>query len=108
LPEQKDIVSAVIGASSSLAGLLLVFCGFLFAQASSFPPATTDDAVIEKYRNTARAGLWPFLISLAIAAIGAAWMLWPSKWSFAISVGMFFVLLGWTGVYAMIAVRKYL
>ncbi len=52
----KDIVTTILGASVGLAGLLLVFSGFLFAQAEAFPRATTDNATINKFK---KAGLAP-------------------------------------------------
>jgi hypothetical protein len=35
MPEPKDTIIAILGASGALAGLLLVFTGFIFAQAAS-------------------------------------------------------------------------
>lgn len=49
----KDLVIAILGGSVALAGLLLVFSGFLFAQAESFPPEHTDDATINRYKSAA-------------------------------------------------------
>jgi hypothetical protein len=48
--EPKDVIIAVLGASVAISGLLLVFCGFLFAQASSFPPSTEKEK--DGYENS--------------------------------------------------------
>jgi hypothetical protein len=48
MPEPKDVVIGILGASGALAGLLLVFGGFIFAQAASFP-ASTDDKITERH-----------------------------------------------------------
>jgi len=73
----KDVMLGVLGASVALGGLLLVFCGFVFAQAASFPPATTDDSKIESYKRAGRLGLWPFVGSLVNAVAAVAWLVWP-------------------------------
>jgi hypothetical protein len=58
--EHKDVIVSILGAAVGLAGLLLVFSGFLFSQAASFPPDTSDK-IINKYRNVARVAIYPFL-----------------------------------------------
>jgi ABC-type transport system involved in cytochrome bd biosynthesis fused ATPase/permease subunit len=73
MPEfAKDVIVAVVGASVALAGLLLVFSGFLFSQAAAFPPATTDDAIINRFRNVGRCGLIPFAGALAVVGLSFA------------------------------------
>jgi hypothetical protein len=72
----KDVMIAILGASIALAGLLLVFSGFLFAQAASFP-STTPDEIINRYRNAGRWGLLPFLWALAVAMGAYIWMICP-------------------------------
>lgn len=109
MPEYaKDVVIAVLGSSVALAGLLLVFSGFVFAQAEGFPKATTDDAIINRYRNVGRAGLVPFLISLGLAAVSVVWFICPSENLYKSSVyGFLFLLLG-TAVYAIAVLGFYL
>jgi hypothetical protein len=78
MPEYaKDVMLAALGASVGLAGLLLIFSGFLFAQADSFPKATTDDAIIDKYRNAGRFAVIPFLLSIVVASLSVAWVVCP-------------------------------
>jgi hypothetical protein len=59
----RDTVVAVFGASVGLAGLLLVFVGFIYARGESF----TDVRRRDSYRRVARIGVVPFLASLACA-----------------------------------------
>ena len=61
----KDIILALLSGSVSLAGLLLIFSGFLFSQAAGFDPDHTPDKMIDAYRNAARVGVLPFLMCLA-------------------------------------------
>jgi len=105
---EKDIILAVLGASVGLAGLLLVFSGFVFTQAAGFPPAHTDDETIKKYRNAGRFGVWPFLFAILNAALSVAWLLWQSSCLYGLTVTCFFVLLAFTGVYGAIVLRSYL
>ncbi len=109
LPEYaKDVVIAILGSSVALAGLLLVFGGFVFAQAQGFPRATTDDAIINRYRNVGRMGLIPFLFSLSLAATSVVWFLCPSESLYRFSVyGFLFLLLG-TAAYAIAVLGFYL
>jgi hypothetical protein len=104
----KDAVIAILGSSVALAGLLLVFSGFVFAQADGFPKATTDDAIINRYRKVGRMGLVPFLLSLSLAALSVVWFICPSGTLYASSVlGFLFLLLG-TAVYAIVVLGFYL
>lgn len=78
MPEYaKDVMVAVLGASVGLAGLLLVFSGFLFSRADSFDKANTDDTIINKYRNAGRLAGIPFLLSFAVAFLSIWWMTSP-------------------------------
>jgi hypothetical protein len=109
MPEYaKDVVIAILGSSVALAGLLLVFSGFVFAQADSFPKASTDDAIINRYRNVGRAGLVPFLFSLSVAAVNVVWFICPNKNLYIVSVYGFLFLLTGTAGYAIAVLGFYL
>lgn len=109
MPEYaKDVVIAILGSSVGLAGLLLVFSGFVFAQADGFPKETTDDAIINRYRRVGRAGLIPFLISLSLAAVNVVWFMCPTETLYRLSVyGFLFLLLSAAG-YAIAVLGFYL
>lgn len=73
-PSNDASVAAVLGGAVSLAGLLLVFIGFLFSQIT----AAMSDQRQARYRLAARFGLIPFSASLVLAIVAASYWLWPS------------------------------
>src|SRR5579862_509725 len=97
-----------VGASVGLAGLLLVFSGFVFGQAASFPPETTDNAIIDKFRNAGKFGLWPFLIAVLDSLSATAWLVHPSAWLYSVAVFGFFLVLIATGIYGAVLLKFYL
>jgi hypothetical protein len=107
MTDPKDVVLAILGASGALAGLLLVFSGFIFSQASSFP-ATTDDTIIARYTKAARLGIYPFLGFLGTTLLCVAWLLHPDGRVFAFCVALFVLLVIGTGVYGLLAAYRYL
>jgi len=105
---QRDIALAILGASVGMAGLLLVFAGFLFAQAASFPKKTTDDIVIDKYRRAGQFGVWPFLLSIFNASLALMWLLWCDSLLYLATVVCFFFSLAFAAVYGATVLRSYL
>jgi hypothetical protein len=103
----KDVVVAILGASIGLAGLLLVVSGFVLAMIASFPPQVPN-ARIRRYEWAAKAGLLPFVLALADAATGMAWMLRGAFWLYRCTVWGFFALLLLTGAYGVILLLEYL
>lgn len=99
---------AVLAGSVSLAGLLLIFAGLLFAQAAAFPKDTTPDDLIDRFRNAGRSVLWPFLLSLLIAALCLAWLLRSSPALYAVAWIGFGVLLIGTAGYGFWVIRRLL
>jgi hypothetical protein len=99
MPEPKDAVIGILGASVALAGLLLVFSGLLFTQAAAFPRDTTDDATIDRFRRAARLACWPFLLWLVTAGMSLAWLLYPAPVEYAVTCVSFFILLVVTAAY---------
>lgn len=73
-PSNDALVAAVLGGAISLAGLLLVFIGFLFSQIT----ASMSDTRQTRYRRAARLGLTPFCAALALAIAAACYWLAPS------------------------------
>jgi hypothetical protein len=74
----RDVVTAVFGAASGLAGLLLVFLGIVVAAYQSFAPGVPA-AATARYRRTGWGILGAFLLGLAAAAVGFVWLLTPSR-----------------------------
>jgi hypothetical protein len=109
MPEYaKDVMLALLGGSVGLAGLLLAVSGFVFAQAGSFPPETTDDETIERYERAGKIGLVPFGLSLAEAGVCLAWLLHSSSALYAVGVAGFFLLLVLTAAYGFVLLLRYL
>jgi hypothetical protein len=104
----KDAIIAVFGASVALAGLLLVFVGFVFASAASFPAETTDDKLIGRYERAGKLGIIPFILSLADAALSLGWLLHQDCRLYAGAVWGFFLLLALTAMYGVWLIVFYL
>jgi hypothetical protein len=107
LPEPKDVMLGILGASSALAGLLLVFGGFLFAQAASFP-SDTDERITGKFEKVGRLSVWTFLAFLIICVLCTVWLLHPQELIYWISAWMFLISVMATGVYGLLAYYRYL
>jgi|SRR5689334_12187184 hypothetical protein len=108
MPEiAKDVMIAILGSAIALAGLLLIFSGFLFAQADSFPSQTSDET-IDRYRNAGRWGLAPFLLALGVAGTAYLWMIWPCTDTYWIAVAGFGILILASGLYGSIMLIWYL
>src|SRR5690348_12866779 len=102
MADPKDVILGILGASGALAGLLLVFSGFIFAQAASFP-ATTDDTLLARYAKAGRLGIFPFLGFLITTLLCIAWLLRPNTFVYVLCIVMFVLLVVGTGVYGLLA-----
>ncbi len=69
-----EVLGAVFGGSLSLAGILLIFVGFLYSQAQSFPSGTAE-TITNRYKLVAKVGVLPFAIALLDAALAFNGML---------------------------------
>ena len=72
-PAQKDVVTAVLGASAGVGGLVLVFLGILITTAGSFA-GDTPDAVLRPYRLGAWAAVGVFGLSILTVAVSLVWL----------------------------------
>jgi len=102
--ESKDIVIAVFGAAVGLAGILLVFVGFVYSHAETIDTARTR----ERYKTVAKSGIVPFLILLVCACLCLRWMLVPSSTTFCAVLYSFYGCLGLTALYGLVAFIFYL
>lgn len=95
---ERDVIDAVLGSDISIAGLVLVFAGFLYAKAESYQGRGSGD----KYNWLAVGGLIPVVVSLI-----SAWMcinaLQGSQWAASHALLMLKIILLLTGGYAVIS-----
>jgi hypothetical protein len=100
----RDVALAVLGAATGLASVLLVFVGFLLANAASFP-AGTDEHITNRYTRMAKAGMIPVSICIVVMLASFSWLFHPTSiwllkvwtWGFATA--------GWTFlIYGIVAV----
>ncbi len=78
MPSDRDVVTALFGAATGLAGLLLVFLGIAVSAFQSYA-AGVPAAAVAPYRRAARGILVAFLLGLTTAALGLAWLLSPDR-----------------------------
>jgi len=100
VPSDQDVVTAVFGAATGLAGLLLVFLGIVVSAFQSYS-AATPAAATAPFRRAGRAILAAFLLGLAAAAVSLAWLLSPGDGLYDASVVLFCVQLGTVAVSAV-------
>jgi|KBSMisStandDraft_5_1062788.scaffolds.fasta_scaffold52882_3 hypothetical protein len=94
----REVIEAVLGSDIAIAGLVLVFAGFLLTKAESFRGSRAGDV----YSWLAVAGLAPIVASLV-----AAWMcidgLQGGKWEAEHALLMLKIAIALTGGYAIIS-----
>jgi hypothetical protein len=98
----RDVALAALGAATGLASIVLVFMGFLFATAGSFP-SDTPNVTIRKYERLARIGLAPVLMCGAVMLTSFVWLfhtenipllkLWA--WGFPVATIAFLIYATW-------------
>jgi len=101
----KEIALAALGGASGIAGLLLVFVGFIIVKVEALPEANTSNAVIRKYELAAKAGIVPLVTLAAVILASYGWLFYPTNsllffvWSVGFVVGMILFV-----VYSVIAI----
>jgi hypothetical protein len=66
---EKDVIVALFGASVGLAGILLVFVGFVYSRGEQLEPRRK-----RRYSRIAQIGLLPFLLAVLCAWLCSAWL----------------------------------
>src|ERR1700722_10329062 len=94
---ERDAAIGVFGGALTLAGLLLVFIGFLLPKTDAYNVHTGD-----KFRRIARAALIPFMACLACSWF-SIWAIQGAPWSEDHLWGVLKATLVLTGIYAIIA-----
>jgi hypothetical protein len=105
--DKAALISNLLSGSLTLSGLLMVFSGFLFAQAASFPSSTPDET-IDRFRSAGKFAIAPFLLALIIAGMCLGWMLTQNDLLFIFCWVASFLLLIGTGAYGAFVILKYL
>ena len=101
---EKDTIIAALGSVIGLAGVLLVFIGFVYSHGESF----SNVARARKYKRVAKAGLIPFSISLIVAWFCVRWLQWSSPTDYSIAIFLLKCSLVSTLAYGIISVLVYL
>jgi hypothetical protein len=104
LPEQKDTIAAILGASAALAGLLLVFVGFVYARGES----SYNTRLGVKFKIAAKFGLAPFVVSLVCTSCCTEWMVWRPQFLFAWSIRTFEATIVLTALYGSVIMISFL
>jgi hypothetical protein len=101
---EKDIIVAILGAGAGLAGILLVFVGFIYSHGETFSTA----GVKAKFKLVARLGLIPFAVSLFSSWMCLKWLETPAAPSYSWAVASFRLSLILTCAYGIVALLFYL
>jgi len=95
---EHDTILAVLSSGIALAGLLLIFSGFLFSKSASFDSKRGD-----KFKGLAKLTLFPVLVSLALAWISAT-ALEGNSWASLHLVTFLKVTLVITAIFAIVGI----
>jgi hypothetical protein len=101
---RETVISSILGASVGLAGILLVFVGFIYTRSEGFQ--VTSRA--KKYQMVAKTGLMPFTVAIVCAWICLKWFATPTPSLYNWAVWSFQSCLILTGLYGIIALLFYI
>lgn len=86
----SNISIAILSTSVALAGLLLVFLGFVLSTYQSFP-GDTSSSVLDKYRNTGKKALAVFVICVITSVLSLTWLLTDNCFLYWLFISLFYV-----------------
>ena len=66
-PDQS-LIETLFSGALTLAGILLVFVGFIYSRVQAFP-STTDNTVMRRYTVVAKLGTLPFVMALLLTGL---------------------------------------
>ncbi|CPS05636.1 Uncharacterised protein [Mycobacteroides abscessus] len=84
----KEVVIALVGASATIVGLILVFIG-LVVSAYGALAGDTPKSVKDRLRRTAGWLLVPFALGLVQILVGTIWLLYQSCGAYDLTVALF-------------------
>lgn len=97
MPEPKDAIIAILGASGTLAGLLLVFSGYIAEAASE---------ANRSYARAAEIALYPFWGFLVTTLTSLGWLVFPQyHFLYLATTVLFCLLVVGTGISMRIGIR---
>jgi len=97
----SDVALGILGAAIAVAGLILIYTGFLSGKGAQFEGSKRGD----KYFILARLGIIPVLFGFLVAAMGARALQgdhWGSDWCAYHLLLAFFILLALSAAYAIL------
>lgn len=103
MPEPKDTIAAILGASAALAGLLLVFVGFVYVRGEAYSTKRGD-----VFKIVAKLGVFPFLLALSCTWFSMEWFKTSAAWAFWWSIHSFEWSLYATAIYGVATLLFYL
>lgn len=89
----KEIAFSALGGAAGIAGLLLVFVGFIIVKVEALP-GETSDKVLRKYEIVAKLGMLPLFVLTIVILSAYGWLFYPTNsllfftWSVGFVVGM--------------------
>jgi hypothetical protein len=100
---ERETVTALVGASAALCGLVLVFLGVLMTSYQNLVGDQVSDSILARFRKAAWLALVVFALALTSVGLGVAWLDADGGHTFyMIVVGVFF-----TELLALLAVAVY-
>ncbi|AWM78211.1 hypothetical protein [Phenylobacterium parvum] len=105
MPNFYAITTELVGASASLAGLILVFMGAIFSGFEGYPVQDRKH-VLKGYRAKARSALGGFLLCLASLATGLGGRLYMNQCWSAISLALLLGAITWIALIAFNGVKE--
>ena len=100
---QETVISSILGASGGLAGILLVFVGFIYTRSEGFQVASRA----RKYQTVAKIGLIPFAVALVCSWLCLQWFHSPDPMLYTWTILSFQACLVLTGLYGIVALLFY-
>lgn len=104
---QKDVVIALLGASATIVGLILVFVGLVVGAYGTLA-GDTPKSVKDRLRRTAGWALVPFGLGLAQITAATIWLLHQSCEAYSLTVTFFLATVVTLGAAAFWTLRKLL
>jgi uncharacterized membrane protein len=101
---EKDAIVAILGATVTVAGLVLVFIGFLAAQGEQFQ----NNKRKRIFKIVAKIGLIPFVVSLLAGLFCVCWLEQSTPRSYYLALLFFKLSLGSTLLYGVISTLGFL